>query len=95
MPSFTIQISAADAARIAFRASSAEDWVQQAAAGCASLGQTEIEASDAWMKSIASYAQTGGDVSDKDEVLLHGVQTGLIKSAEERAAEVETANAEG
>lgn len=84
MPKITVEISDADAARISYRAKSADDWVTNAVFGCAALGQTEIESSPEWMQAMISFSQSGGDITDKDAVLLHGFQAGIILPAEAR-----------
>lgn len=84
MPTISIEISDADAARISYRAKSADDWITNATLGCAALGQTEIEATAEWMQAMISFSQMGGDITDKDAVLLHGFQAGIIMPAEAR-----------
>ena len=95
MPHITIEMTEAELFALDLIAVNKQDWADNVLTNRARVAKEELKQTPEWAQAIAELAKAGGDVGDDWAVLLKGKELSLFKTAAEKQAEAEIAQATG
>lgn len=86
MPQLIIEMTDAQLFALDTIAKDKQDWADNVLTNRARVAVEDMKNSEAWTQSITALANTGGDTSDDEAILLKGRDEGFIKTATEKEA---------